>query len=331
LWLFCATVAAAADQLSWKDLRANVDRWIEGPVSLIATADEKKVWKRLKSPEEKMQFIKIFWARRDPILRTRANEFKQEFYKRIEYANQNFAEKTTPGWNTARGQVYLVFGPPSREDKQSIEGSSRPGLLWVYDKPPSDQIPRNEALLFVYRDFKYVLAPPQPDAGDVFAERERAIEAGFRYQTIPAMVQRAFADVTTRRIIDERKNYDSLLFSVETTEKFGIAGIDFDIRRPTGGNVQVIIPVEDVPVYDEADRKFAELYFKQELRKGDSVVATNEHTAAFNWTANNYEDLKELAVPLPPLNAPAGEYQLVVTVQDRISNIAETKTFPARF
>src|SRR5687768_12815349 len=90
-------------QVSWKDLQANIDDWAKGPVSLIVTDEERKVFAKLKSPEDKMQFIKIFWARRDSILRTRANEFKEEFYKRAEYANQNFAERETPGWKTARG------------------------------------------------------------------------------------------------------------------------------------------------------------------------------------------------------------------------------------
>src|SRR5213593_2611014 len=115
--LLNVTIAAAATQITWEDLKKNIDSWIKGPVSLIATEQEKDVFKKLQTPEEKMQFIKIFWARRDPILRTYENEFKEEFNRRVDYANENYAEKGTPGWQTARGQVYILFGPPSREDK----------------------------------------------------------------------------------------------------------------------------------------------------------------------------------------------------------------------
>ena len=167
-----AAVAMAADQLTWEDLKKNIDSWIRGPVSLIATDQEKTVFAKLKSPEEKMQFIKIFWARRDPLLRTSENEFKQEFYQRVDYANANFAEGDQSGWDTARGQVYILFGPPSREEKRILAESSRPVLLWVYDRIPSDQIPKNEALMFVWRDIKYVLAPPSADPGDSFGEHQ---------------------------------------------------------------------------------------------------------------------------------------------------------------
>jgi hypothetical protein len=84
--LLCGCLLYADTQISWKELQNNMDSWIQGPVSLIVTAEEKDFWGKLKSPEEKMQFIKIFWARRDPILRTRENEFKEEFFKRVDYA-----------------------------------------------------------------------------------------------------------------------------------------------------------------------------------------------------------------------------------------------------
>ncbi len=158
-----AIAAFAATQITWEDLRKNIDTWIDGPASLIATDQEVNTFKKLQTPEEKMEFIKIFWARRDPILRTFENEYKEEFNQRVDYANEHFAEADMPGWKTARGQVYVVFGPPSREEKRSVAESNRPALLWVYDKIKSTAIPSNEALMFVWRDIKYVLLPPNPD------------------------------------------------------------------------------------------------------------------------------------------------------------------------
>ncbi|HJZ10788.1 MAG TPA: GWxTD domain-containing protein, partial [Acidobacteriota bacterium] len=177
-WIFLLfyCVSAWAATLTWKDLQAGIDSWIAGPPSLVITDQEKEVFKRLKTAEEKMQFIKIFWARRDPILRTRENEYKEEFYRRVQHANENFAEGETPGWKTARGQVYILFGPPQREEKKLVPDSTRPALLWVYNKIPSNKIPPNEALLFVHREIKWVLVPPNADPGDYFGELQRELD-----------------------------------------------------------------------------------------------------------------------------------------------------------
>jgi len=318
---------ATAETLNWKDLQGNIDSWINGPVSLVFTDQERDVYSKLKVPEEKMQFIKIFWARRDPVLRTRSNEFKEEFYKRLDYADKNFGERKTPGWQTARGQVYIVFGPPSRIDHESVPDSSRPALLWVYDKLPAKRIPSNEALMFVWHEFKYVLAPPGPETGDSFAAQQAAIDRTFRYESIPGLVEQAFVEVAQAKVIDEKKDYDELLTSVRTTEKFGVSSIDFNIqlKESQPRQVQVSIPSDGAPVYDDGDRVFAEFVFVQELRQGETVIARNEQTQSFSWTSAAFEDLKEIVVKLPALDAPSGQYLLWVTVQDRISNVSETR------
>jgi GWxTD domain-containing protein len=331
--VLCACFVFAEQQITWKQMQNNMDSWVEGPVSLILTSNEQEVWGKLKTPEEKLQFVKIFWARRDPILRTRENEFKEEFYKRVDYANANFAERETPGWKTARGQVYIMFGPPSRIDHQTIESSSRPALLWVYDKIESRHIPANEAMMFVWREFKYVLAPPNPQPGDTIGEQQRAIDANFRYQSIPSVVQQAFADVTRNDIVDEKKNYDTLIYSVRSSEKFGITSINFDIQilqnHPL--QVKVTLPAATAPVYDTGNQVFAEFYFTEELKQGDNLVTRDEHSQSFNWTSQQFGNLNEITVTLPALKASPGEYTLDVTVQDRISNVSETKKIPVNF
>ncbi len=325
--MLLSQVLFAADQISWQDLQKNIDSWASGPVSLLMTDEEKSVWKKLKTPEEKMQFIKIFWARRDPILRTRENEFKVEFYNRVDYADKNYAGGSTAGWKTARGQVYIIFGPPSRVDQQSYPGSSRPAQLWVYDKLLGKHIPANEAMLFVYKDFKYVLEPPAPQPGDTIGQEQRSFDSKFRYQDIPSAVQQAFVETTRAEIIDPDKNYKNLLASVSSTEKFGVSEIQFetqvDSSHPPG--VSVTILPENVPVYDDGEKVFAELYYRQELKKGDTVVASDEQVQSYSWDPTGFADLKGLVQPLSPLKAPAGTYELYITVGDRISNVGETR------
>lgn len=317
--------------VSWSDLQKNIDSWIQGPASLLVTDQEKAVYKKLKTPEEKMQFIKIFWQRRDPILRTSENEFKDEFYSRVDYVNKTFAEDKVPGWKTSRGQVYVLFGPPSRVNQQSMPNSSRPAQLWVYDKAPSKELPPNEALMFLYHDFKYVLAPPNPQPGDTIGRQQQEQDRNFRYQTIPSKISMAFAEVRKSDVIDEKKNYDSLIYSVKSTEKFQIAEIDFDIKVNADHQPQVTIGKAIAPVYDDGSSVFAELYFKQELKQGDTVVASGDSTATYHWSSKEFGDLQNISETLKKLDAPAGQYELWVTVQDRISMVSESKKIPVTY
>lgn len=62
--------------------------------------------------EERKKFIEEFWKRRDPDPTTEENEFKMEYYNRIERANELFVSEGRPGWLTDRGRIYILFGPP---------------------------------------------------------------------------------------------------------------------------------------------------------------------------------------------------------------------------
>jgi hypothetical protein len=267
-------------------------------------------------------------------LRTRENEFKQQFYQRVDYANENYAEGSNPGWKSARGQVYIVFGPPSRVDTQNVAGSSRPAQLWVYDQRLPQPIPANEAMMFVYRDFKYVLAPPNPQAGDTIGQQQRAIDANFRYQDIPSMVLQAFSESAKKEVIDPDKNYKALLASVTSSEKFGISEIQFDAKIDPSHPPKITVTLlpENAPSYDDGQKVFAEIYYKQELKMGDRVVASNEHVASYSWDQNSFAELKSIDQVLPPLaDVPPGTYDLYVTVGDRISNVSETRKFSVTF
>lgn len=99
----------------------------------IMKKEEKKIFKHLPDQESREEFINEFWAKRDPDPDTEENEFKQEFFKRVEYANQRFKEGI-PGWKTDRGRIYIIFGPPDKIERNPvILGSNIKGLLlWVY-------------------------------------------------------------------------------------------------------------------------------------------------------------------------------------------------------
>lgn len=100
---------------------------------LIMTQEEKKIFKHLPNKESREEFIKDFWEKRDPNPDTEKNEFKEEFYERVEYANNRFKEGI-PGWKTDRGRIYILFGFPDKIDNYPMLNSpeAKGYLLWVY-------------------------------------------------------------------------------------------------------------------------------------------------------------------------------------------------------
>jgi GWxTD domain-containing protein len=119
-------------------------KWLDEEASYIITAEERKAFKSLTTNEEREMFIKQFWARRDPANPQDAvlpeyptiqrgnpeNAFKKEHYRRIAYVNEQYGTKTTPGWKTDRGRIYIEYGPPDEIDSHPSGGG--------YDRPPEE-------------------------------------------------------------------------------------------------------------------------------------------------------------------------------------------------
>src|SRR5207247_11286018 len=84
-------------------------KWVDEDVAYVITNEERSAYKALKTDEEREQFIEQFWLRRDPSPDTVENEFKEEHYARIAYANERFASGI-PGWKTDRGRIYILYG-----------------------------------------------------------------------------------------------------------------------------------------------------------------------------------------------------------------------------
>src|ERR1700733_6730240 len=93
-----------------KELETPYKKWLNEDVGYIISDEEKQAWKRLATDDERQQFIEQFWLRRDPTPDTEENEFKEEHYRRIAYANERFASGI-PGWKTDRGRIYIMYGP----------------------------------------------------------------------------------------------------------------------------------------------------------------------------------------------------------------------------
>jgi GWxTD domain-containing protein len=95
--------------------------WLNEDVKYIISDEEISAFKQLSNDDERDQFIEQFWLRRDPTPDTVENEFKEEHYRRIAYANEHFAAGKQ-GWRTDRGMIYVKYGPPDEIDAHPSGG-----------------------------------------------------------------------------------------------------------------------------------------------------------------------------------------------------------------
>ena len=97
-------------------------KWLDEDVRYIISDEEKSAFKQLSNDEERDNFIEAFWARRDPTPDTVENEFKEEHYQRIAYANEHFPAGI-PGWKTDRGRMYIMYGKPDEIESHPSGGT----------------------------------------------------------------------------------------------------------------------------------------------------------------------------------------------------------------
>ena len=108
------------------ELKKAYKDWLEKDVTYIITDEEKKAFKKLATDDERERFIEEFWRRRDPDPDTEENEFKEEYYERIAYANEHFASGI-PGWKSDRGRIWIMYGKPDERETHPMGGN--------YDRP----------------------------------------------------------------------------------------------------------------------------------------------------------------------------------------------------
>jgi GWxTD domain-containing protein len=125
-----------------------LQRWRDQDVAYIISSAEKKTFNALRFDEERYYFIEQFWLRRDPTPGTPKNEFKEEHYRRIAYADKRFGARI-PGWKTDRGRTYIVYGPPDEiESHPSGSAKENPFESWTYRKIEG----MGENVTFVFQD-----------------------------------------------------------------------------------------------------------------------------------------------------------------------------------
>ncbi|MBV9763168.1 MAG: GWxTD domain-containing protein [Acidobacteriaceae bacterium] len=127
-----------------RELAGPWKKWLNEDVVYIITDEEKQAFKQLKTDEERQQFVEQFWLRRDPTPDTEENEYKEEHYRRIAYANDHFASGI-PGWKTDRGRIYIKYGPADEVDSHPSGGS--------YERPMEEG--GGETSTYPFEDWRY--------------------------------------------------------------------------------------------------------------------------------------------------------------------------------
>ena len=161
-----------------REMASPYKRWLREEVPHIITGDERKTFTSLSTDEEREQFIEQFWERRNPSPGSPENEFREEYYRRIAYANERFSSGW-PGWKTDRGRIYIMYGPPDEREQHPMGGNYQrpyeeggghtvtyPWEKWRYRY--IDGIGTNIELEFVDRtltgEYRLAISPAEKDA-----------------------------------------------------------------------------------------------------------------------------------------------------------------------
>ncbi|HET7102732.1 MAG TPA: GWxTD domain-containing protein [Terracidiphilus sp.] len=130
------------------ELKGAYKTWLDQDVAYIITDEERKAFKNLSNDEEREAFIEAFWARRNPNPDSPDNEFREEHYRRIAYANEHFAAGK-PGWKTDRGRIYIEYGKPDSIDSHPAGG--------IYNRPMDEG--GGETATYPFEDWHYRYLP----------------------------------------------------------------------------------------------------------------------------------------------------------------------------
>ncbi len=311
------------------------DRWSGGPVKLIMTEDEAKDFRKLQTPEGKLTFMRIFWARRDPNPDSVINEFRTEFERRVAYANQSFAAGTLPGWQTPMGQAYIIFGPPQRTEPKILDG--RRAILWWYQKfrVKGVDLNPNEAFAFIdlYGDGKLYLLPPAPKYDSEFDWdlRRAEIRASSQF-ALPNDYTVAASFIDDHAITRPDINYSELMLTGTVTTEYQVRLMTFtwnaSVERSAEGRrtevLRVRIPFKEMSFADtEKGQVKATMVLRVTLfdAKGGRVFGTDQPVAVakrkdeLSGIAGDAHD-QEVRFPAPE----PGRYRLELILEDAVTS-----------
>jgi GWxTD domain-containing protein len=141
-------------------------KWVDEEVGYIITRHERDVFLKLQTDRERDIFIEAFWKHRDPVPETPRNEYQEEHYRRLNYANSTFGRSTPlPGWKTDRGRIHILLGPPRNIEQYTNVNGVFPVEIWFYLGDPALGLPTGFNVIFFKRNGTgdFVLYSPSND------------------------------------------------------------------------------------------------------------------------------------------------------------------------
>jgi GWxTD domain-containing protein len=273
-------------------------KWLEEEVVYIITDREKEVFLTLEAFEDRERFIRSFWDRRDPNRATPENEFKEEHYRRLEYANLTFSKYTSrPGWKTDQGRMYIILGKP--RERKLFEAYQYLVYcdLWFYQGDISKGLPNFFYLLFRKQHDvgEYKLYSPYID-GPLSLVRG---EPGFSNDSAEAI--KLLLDVSTDLA------HASLSFDTSDSP-------DFYTGRPSMGAEMVIPRIVESP-----KRAIRTDYADAWLRYGKKVSA--------DYSFNFVPSRAIFTTLLGPMGAPFLHYSIEIDPSHFVLETDETKYY----
>jgi GWxTD domain-containing protein len=137
----------AAQNALKHELKGAYKTWLDQDVTWIISDEERKSFKELSNDEERDAFIEQFWLRRNPDPDSPENEFREEHYRRIAYANEHYAAGK-PGWKTDRGRIYISWGPPDSTESHPSGGN--------YERPADEGGGNTSTFPFETWHYRYI-------------------------------------------------------------------------------------------------------------------------------------------------------------------------------
>jgi GWxTD domain-containing protein len=152
--------------------------WGKGPIQYLMTKEEQSAWNALAADADADAFVTAFWARRDPTPGTAANELRDEFDRRVAYADANFPNRGVKGSMTERGRIYVIFGTPTRVTPGRTV-TDIPRQVWTYEGAITNRIFGRDAVEIAFidrlnsRDYRL----DSPQSVDLDTAHQRVIAA----------------------------------------------------------------------------------------------------------------------------------------------------------
>jgi GWxTD domain-containing protein len=324
LALLCFLPSASAQKR--KDgLSPQHAKWLEEEVPYVITEEERKAFLRLSDAKARDQFIEDFWVIRNPLRSAGPNPYKEEHYRRIEYANEHFGRQSnTAGWRTDMGRAWILFGKPVSQTRFIGLGQVYPAELWFYSNTTGDPaLPGFFYLLFYmpgdigeYRFYRpYLDGPMQLVRGSQFNSNKDVFDFLSHYG---GDLARAAFNLVPNEPIDTQNYTVTMTSDMLVSRIQNLANDNYNVNR-----------IHRLRELHESVRSYF-LVADQRPLDVSSIVVTDPAGQA--WVDYSVAiDVPELGVPAADGKAlaVASSYQLKNEAGDVIVEDAQQRAYPA--